>query len=96
MKKWRPFNAVVPGYELKKKETIIPFPNLLEDELMEFEEILKSSFYTHSLIKITYIENNTIKEISDYVVKLDPIKKDVILKTKKINFRQIIKVQMIC
>lgn len=93
MKKWRPFNAVVPGYELKKKETIIPLPDLLEDELIEFEEALKASLYTHTLIKITFIEDNTIKEITDYVIKLDPIRKDVILKKQKINFRQIVKIQ---
>jgi len=93
MKKWRPFNAVVPGHELKKKETIIPLPDLLEDELIEFEEALKASLYTHTLIKITFIEDNTIKEITDYVIKLDPIRKDVILKKQKINFRQIVKIQ---
>ena len=93
MKKWRPFNAVAPSYELKKREVRIPLPSLLDDELLEYEEILKASLYTHTPVKITFIENDQVKELADYVIKLDPIKKDVILKTKKINFRQIVKVK---
>lgn len=92
MKKWRPFNSVVPTSELLKREESYALPTLSRDELEEFEEILKDSMYTHSTVKIIFIENNREKTIEDCVIKLDPIKKDVILKTRKINFRQIYKV----
>jgi len=92
MKKWRPFNAVVPSSELLRKEENIPLPTLSKDEKEEFEEILKDSMYTHSKVKIFFIENNKEIIIDDVVIGLDPIKKDIILKERKINFRQIHKV----
>ncbi len=92
MKKWRPFNSVVSSKELLMKPANDDFPDITDDEIQEYEEILKKSMYTHSKIRITYIENASKKVIEDFVVDLDPIKKNVILKTKKINFRQIYKV----
>lgn len=94
MKKWRPFNAVVPRYELLKKMETIEIPTLSSAEIEEYEELLKTSMYTHSKVKITFVEENRLKELVDYVDNLEPIKKDVYLHTKKINFRQIIKVQL--
>ncbi len=89
MKKWRPFNAVVSAKELLAKPADDEFPNPSKDEMEEYEEILKTSMYTHSKVKISFIENGSKKSIEDYVVDLDPIKKDVKLKTRKLNFRQI-------
>ncbi len=89
MKKWRPFNAVVSGEYLLSKPRDDEFPTLSPDEIERFEEILKSSMYTHSKIKISFIENASRKSIEDYVLALDPIKKDVTLASRKINFRQI-------
>lgn len=89
MKKWRPFNAVVSGRELKNKDERETIPDLSANTIAEYEEMLKDSLYTHSNLSIVYIEGGKEKKLYDYVVKLDPIKKDVFLKTKKINFRQI-------
>ena len=88
-KKWKPFNSVVPARELLKKERSIDLPELTEEQLERFEEKLKSSMYLKSKLKIIYIENNEFKSIEDYVVKLDPLKKNIYFKNKKINFRQI-------
>lgn len=93
MKKWRPFNSVVPTKVLLERDESLPLPILSEDEIKEIEEILKSSMYTHSKVKIFFIENGQKKEILDYVMSFDSISKNIILKSRKINFRQIYKVK---
>lgn len=93
MKKWRPFNAVVPNRELLKKESSISIPLLSKDEISEFEEILKDSLYTHSKIKCFYIENGKEFFLEDYVLKLDPVKKNIYFKNKTLNFRQIHRIE---
>lgn len=89
LKKWKPFNSVVPASELLKNVEVVEKPILSKDEIIEFEEKLKTSLYLKTQIKITYIDGNKIKEITDYVVSLDPLKKNVHLKSRTINFRQI-------
>lgn len=93
MKKWRPFNAVIPNSELLNAVKNVSLPELSIEEIEEYEELLKSSFYTHSKVHTTYIEDGKILELIDFVTFLDPIKKDVYFHHKKINFRQILKVQ---
>ena len=88
-KKWKPFNSVVPTKALLKNDTSIEVPSLSKDELEEFEEKLKMSLYLKTKLEITYIENNSYKTITDYVIKLDSLKKNVYLTHKTINFRQI-------
>mgnify|MGYP003311641116 CR=1 FL=1 len=48
MKKWKPFNAVVPSSYLKNQETL-PVPSLSENEILECEELLKKSLYTKKI-----------------------------------------------
>lgn len=93
MKKWKPFNAVVPNSTLIKKDESISLPTLSMEEIDEYEEILKVSFYTHTKIKCFYIEDGKRKILEDFVVKLDPIKKNVYFKNKALNFRQIQKIE---
>lgn len=93
MKKWKPFNAVVPSSVLKNSTEKVSLPSLSDEEIEEFEELLKSSMYTHSKVKVTYIEDAKKKEIEDFVISIDPIKKDINMRSKKINFRQIVNVQ---
>lgn len=92
-KKWKPFNSVVPAKELLKKDDTIEIPTLSKDELEEFEEKLKTSLYLKSKITLSYIEKNKIYTLTDYVTRLDPLKKNVYFKTKNINFRQIINIK---
>lgn len=93
MKKWRPFSAVVPNRELLNTKESVELPSLSYYEIEEYEETLKSSLYTHSKVKVDYIENGRLFHLEDYVTSIEPIKKDITFHTKKINFRQIVKVQ---
>lgn len=93
IKKWKPFSAVVPNSTLIKRDESISFPTLSMEEIDEFEEILKVSFYTHTKIKCFYIEDGKIKFLEDFVVKLDPIRKNIYFKNKILNFRQIQKIE---
>ena len=92
-KKWKPFNSVVPAKELLKREDHFEVPTHSKDEILEFEEKLKTSMYLKSLLEITYIENNKLYTIKDYVIRLDPLKKNIYIKNKVINFRQIYKIK---
>ena len=93
MKKWRPFNSVVPSRVLLKREENIQLPELSEDEIEEFSGYLLDSMYTHSEIKITFIENNRIEKLEDYCIRFDTVSKTIFLSTRKINFRQIKKIE---
>lgn len=92
-KKWKPFNSVVSSRELINQKDTISYPNPSKDEILEYEEIIKESLYLKSNITIKYIEKGIIKEITDYVIRIDPLKKNIILSTKTINFRQIYKIK---
>ncbi len=92
MKKWRPFNSVATAAELLGSPEPVSLPSLSSYEIEECEEMLKSSLYTHSKVRVTYIENGKLCTLEDYVVSLDPIKKDIIFSHKKINFRQLVAV----
>lgn len=94
MKKWRPFNSVASPKELMNKPANFEFPNLSEEEIKEYEELLSQALYTSREVKITYIEKGSKKCIVDYIKELDSIKKDVVLVSKKINFRQIYKIEL--
>ena len=91
--KWRPFNSVVSAKDLLERNESASYRELSKDEIMEYEELLKVSLYLKTNLIITYYENGTLKEITDYVIGLDPLKKNVILKSKTINFRQIAKIK---
>lgn len=93
MKKWRPFNAVVPNEVLLKSEKKVIFPSLSEDDIQEFESAIKISLYTHSKVKIKYIENGQLLNLEDYVLSVDPVNKDIFFSLKKINFRQIVDIR---
>lgn len=93
IKKWRGFNAVVPLDDILESSVNIKAPEHSIEEIEEYEELLSTSLYTHSKIKVKYIENSRIHELEDYVVKIDSIKKDVYFKTNKVNFRQVIEIK---
>ena len=93
MKKWRPFSAVVPNEILLKTNNNIALPSLSEDDIQEFESALKVSFYTHSKVTVTYIENGQVRNLVDFVLNIDPINKDIFFQEKRINFRQIVNVK---
>lgn len=94
MKKWKPFNSVVPTSYLLKSNDLVKIPNLSKDQIEEYEELIKDSLYNSSKITILYLDKNSISEITDRVIKIDSITKSIILSNKlKINFRQIYKIK---
>ena len=94
MKKWAPFNSVIPSSELFKSERIIPMPNLSESEISYFEELLKESLYTGEKLLIKYIKRNKIFEEDKIVKKIDNVYLNItFLDNTKINFRQIYKIK---
>ena len=96
MIKWKPFNAVVPSKTLLKDLPKVKKPNLSQDEIENYEEIIKISLYDDTPIEITYLYKNTIKKDIKTVIKLDSINKNIFFKDKtKINFRQIYKISQI-
>ena len=87
--KWQPFNAVIPGSKLKNKE-ILKAPTLSPNEIQEFEELLKFSFYTGEKIQITYLKAGKKITEEKIVYKINSVNKNIYFKDSTyINFRQI-------
>ncbi len=91
--KWKPFNSVINVKELVTKGEKIEYPELSKDEISIYEEMLKESLYLKKDLLITYIKDGKKLKIRDYVIKLDPYKKNVVLKSTTINFRQIVNIK---
>lgn len=93
--KWKPFNAVVPGYKLRNEE-ILKVPNLSQNEIVEFEETLKSSLYTGEKISVTYLKDNKKITKIKTVKKINSVNKNIYFTDGSIiNFRQIYLVEKI-
>ncbi len=93
MKKWKPFNAVVPSSYLKNQETL-PVPSLSENEILECEELLKKSLYTKIKLKITFLYNNKKLCKEKTVKRINNVNKNIYFTDNSyINFRQIYKVE---
>ena len=94
IKKWNPFNSVVPSSELFKNNKPLKMPNPSESEITYFEELLKESLYTGQRIWIKYINRNKIFEEEKIVKKIDSVNLNIFfLDNTKINFRQIYKIK---
>ena len=94
IKKWNPFNSVVPSSELFKSNKPLKRPNPSESEITYFEELLKESLYTGQRICIKYINRNKIYEEEKIVKKIDSVNLNIFfLDNTKINFRQIYKIK---
>ena len=89
MMKWRAFNAVIPAKELLKKDEPFHMPILSKDEISELEETIADSYYAHSEIELEFFENKKLLKIKGVVTKIDSTSKNIIINSKKINFRQI-------
>ena len=92
-KKWQGFSAVVPLNTLKSNKTITP-PSLSQNEVQEFEELLKFSLYTSTSITITYLKNNAKLTQKKTVKSINSVNKNIYFTDKTyINFRQIYKIK---
>lgn len=95
--KWAPFSSVVNGNSLKeeliKERKIFIPPEFDEEVILNNENKLKKALATKRMIKLTYYIENDTKEIKGVIVKLDSIKKEIVLANHQtISFYQIIKV----
>lgn len=95
--KWAPFSSVVNGNSLKeeliKERKIFIPPEFDEEVILNNENKLKKALATKRMIKLTYYIENDTKEINGVIVKLDSIKKEIVLANHQtISFYQIIKV----
>lgn len=93
MKKWKPFNSVVPSSELKNTD-VLKEPSLSENEILYFEELLKQSLYTKIKLKITFLYNNKKLCKEKTVKRINNVNKNIYFTDNTyINFRQIYKVE---
>ncbi len=95
--KWAPFSSVINGNSLKEelvKERKIFIPPEFDEEVILNNEVkLKKALATKRIINITYYIKNDTKEIKGVIVKLDSIKKEIVLANHQtISFYQIIKI----
>lgn len=95
--KWMPFNSVVDGNIIKnelmeQRKVFIP-PEFDEEVILNNEIKLKKALATKSTVNITYYVNNKTLNITNTIIKLDSIKKEIVLANHQtISFYQIIKV----
>ena len=87
--KWKPFNAVIPGDELKSKNKP-EAPELSQSKINEIEEYIKYSFYTKKGIYITYLLNGKKIQEKKVVKRIDITSKNIYFTDNtSINFYQI-------
>ena len=97
MIKWQPFNSVIATnyvlQELNEQKKKVNLPILSEEEKLNIENKLISAYYTKELVTITYYCNGYIKQIKNTIMKLNPLKKEIIfIDSFKLNFSQILKI----
>ena len=76
--KWQPFNSLISNKEVLAsiKEAKTNFlnskPKLFPEEIEKLNEELKDAYYSHSLINLTYYENNHLKTIKTNIIAIYP------------------------
>ena len=95
--KWQPFNSVVPSKEvldnLNTKEIKVK-PTLFPEKEEILNEQVKEAYYSKNKIKITFYEQNQIKNIETIITKIYPNNNTIELNNHKIiTFSQIINIK---
>ncbi len=97
--KWQPFNSLISNKEVLAsiKEAKTNFlnskPKLFPEEIEKLNEELKDAYYSHSLINLTYYENNHLKTIKTNIIAIYPNSNTLKLTNNKIiSFNQIINI----
>ena len=96
-KQFLPF-AALKGFEeaLRKKEQqleSIPKYSLSDDRIEDITNKLNNINH-NSIINIKYFNNNKYINIKGYITKIDNIYKYLIINNKKINFNDILKIDI--
>ena len=100
MKKWAPFdsltNSKLMKEEISKKKQYIPMPSLSSDQLQVIEQNIIEAFYNKNDIKIYYYVNGKILNKIVKIIKLDYIKKNILLNDNTtIYYKQITNTKII-
>jgi len=95
--KWQPFNSVVSSKEvldnLNSKE-IKDKPTLFPETQEILNEQVKEAYYSKNKIKITFYEQNQIKNTETIITKINPNNNTIELNNRKIiTFSQIINIK---
>ncbi len=90
MIKWLPFDSVVSSENVVRKiisdKEKITMPILSEDQYMEIECLIRKSFSLKENITITYLKNNKITKLFNYVKSIDNQNKRIILSNNQIVY----------
>ncbi|MFA6692716.1 MAG: YolD-like family protein [Acholeplasmataceae bacterium] len=95
--KWAPFDALV-GYhsllkELRHRLGRSDQPTLSDDQYDELNRKLNFAFNKQKLVMIYYFEDGYTKNVSGHIIKLDWIKRKIILEGRyMINADQILEI----
>ena len=94
--KWQPFNSLISNKEIltsikeSKNNFLYSKPKLFPEEIEKLNEELKDAYYSHSLITLTYFENNHLKTIKTNIIAIYPNSNTLKLTNNKIiSFNQI-------
>lgn len=98
--KWAPFNSVINGNyivnSIIKEKNRINKPILSEEQISEFEELIRISMINKIELLIYIYRNGYIKEIKGTVLKIETSKKQIILDDHiTLYFCEIVKIKII-
>ena len=100
MMKYQPFdsltNSLAMKHELQLKKNKITKPTLSEDQLEQIDLKIKEAYYNNDSIKIYYYSNGKILNKANKILRIDNIKKIIVLNDNtKIFYKQIVDVKNI-
>ena len=98
MMKYQPFdsltNSLAMKHELQLKKNKVTMPTLSEDQLETIDLKIKEAYYNNDNIKIYYYSNGKILDKTNKILKIDNIKKIIVLNDNtKVFYKQIVDVK---
>ena len=98
MKKWNAYKSLVEQqsamHEMSEKRNRVEKPVLTDDQMEAINNVLSS--YNGEMLKVSYFENNNVKEIEEKIKKIDVQNRKIILENRKsITFDNIINLERI-
>ena len=95
MIKWAPFNSVINSkylvFEIEKEKNKIVKPTLSEEQLEVIENNILESLINQTPLLFKIYQGGFIKELKGIVIKVDTVKKSILLDNhKNLYFREII------
>ena len=95
---WLPFytfnNQAIIKNEAEREKLLISKPLILEDRSNEINENLIFSYKNNCIIKIKYFEYGIIRYYIGTIKKLDALNKYLIIDSKRLYFKNILKIEI--